>query len=95
MTAKPSVPENLAHKYPHYHKNVAHLTSVDVYRVLDLFGVTDQAIGHAIKKLLVTGGRTGGKDFRQDLKEAVDTLTRKLQMLDEDASRDVLENPPV
>ena len=35
-------------KHAHYHKSVAHLSSVDVYRVLKLFDVTDQAIGHAI-----------------------------------------------
>ena len=37
-------------KYPHYHKNVAHLKKyVDVYRVIELFDVKDHAIGHAIK----------------------------------------------
>ena len=36
-------------KYPHYHKNVAHLKYVDVYRVIELFDVKDHAIGHAIK----------------------------------------------
>lgn len=73
-------------KHPHYFRNVAHLTEVDVYRVLDLFGVTDQALGHAIKKLLAPGGRGAGKDFRRDVQEAIDTLTRRLEMLDEDAT---------
>lgn len=74
-------------KHPHYFKSVAHLAEVDVYRVLDLFGVTDQALGHAIKKLLVAGGR-GVKDQRKDIQEAVDTLQRRLEMMDEDnASR--------
>lgn len=71
-------------KHPHYFKSVAHLAEVDVYRVLDLFGVTDQALGHAIKKLLVAGGR-GVKDQRKDIQEAVDTLQRRLEMMDEDA----------
>lgn len=74
-------------KHPHYFKSVAHLAEVDVYRVLDLFGVTDQALGDAIKKLLVAGGR-GVKDQRKDIQEAVDTLLRRLEMMDEDnASR--------
>lgn len=77
--------EKLSDLYPHYHKDVAHLESVDVYRVLELFGVTDQALGHAIKKLLVAGGR-GAKDTAKDIKEARDTLNRKLQMLEEDAA---------
>lgn len=72
-------------KHPHYYKNVAHLTEIDVYRTLDLFGVTDPCIQHAVKKLLVTGAR-GAKDFRKDLEEAIVTLQRKLEMMDEDAS---------
>ena len=80
---KPKEKTNLSEKYPHYHKDVSHLNSVDFYRVADLFNITDQAIGHAIKKLLVLGGR-GAKDYRTDLKEAIDSLQRKLQMLDED-----------
>jgi hypothetical protein len=75
-------------KHAHYFRNVAHLSELDVYRVLDLFGVTDQALGHAIKKLLAPGGRGAGKDFRRDVQEAIDTLTRRLEMLDEDAVQD-------
>lgn len=70
-------------KYPHYFKDVSHLESIDVYRVLDLFNVTDPAIAHAVKKLLVTGKR-GAKDQQTDLKEAIDSLQRKLEMLVED-----------
>lgn len=75
-----------ARKHAHYFRNVAHLTEVDVYRVLELFNVTDQALGHAIKKLLAPGGRGAGKDFRKDVQEAIDTLTRRLEMLDEDST---------
>lgn len=73
----------MTRKHSHYFKPVpAGVTHIDVYRVLDLFGVTDQALGHAIKKLLVAGGR-GGKDVRKDITEAVDTLQRRLEMWDE------------
>lgn len=75
----------MARKHAHYFRNVKHLKEVDVYRVLELFNVTDQALGHAIKKLLAPGGRGAGKDFRKDVQEAVDTLQRRLEMLDEDA----------
>ena len=71
-------------KHSHYHKDVSHLKSIDVYRTLELFGVTDQALGHAIKKLLCAGKRGAGKTFEQDVREAVDTLNRRLQMLAED-----------
>ena len=71
-------------KHAHYHKSVVHLSSVDVYRVLELFGVTDQALGHAIKKLLVAGNR-GVKNIDKDVQEAIDTLQRWQEMRAEDA----------
>lgn len=72
-------------KHSHYHKDVSHLSSIDVYRVCQLFGVEDPsgAIQHAIKKILMPGSR-GVKSTRQDLLEAVDSLNRKIEMMDED-----------
>ena len=70
-------------KHAYYHKSVAHLSSIDIYRVLDLFQVTDHAIGHAVKKLLVAGAR-GYKDQGRDVQEAIDTLQRWQEMQDED-----------
>ena len=57
-------------KHSHYYKNVAHLKDIDAYRVLERFGVTDPAIQHAVKKLLVAGGRGAGKDQLQSLQAA-------------------------
>jgi hypothetical protein len=73
-------------KHSHYYRDVSKLAEIDVYRVCQLFGVNDPsgAIQHAIKKLLLPGQR-GGKDTEKDLREAVDTLNRKLQMIREDA----------
>lgn len=70
-------------KHSHYFKSVAHLLYIDVYRVLALYNVTDQAVAHAVKKLLVAGGR-GVKDTRKDIQEAIDTLVRRLEMQEED-----------
>lgn len=67
-------------KHSHYFKDVSALRSVDVYRVLDLFDVTDPCIQHAIKKLLVAGGRGAGKGFEKDVTEAIDSLSRCLEM---------------
>jgi len=75
-----------ARKHPHYFKDVSHLESVDVYRVLDLFGVTDPCLQHAIKKLLVAGGR-GVKDATVDVDEAIEALGRWKEMRREDATR--------
>ena len=80
-------------KYSHYHKDVSNLKTIDVYRTLELFGVTDQALGHAIKKLLCAGQRGAGKSFEQDVREAVDTLNRRLQMLAEDDNPKAFEVP--
>lgn len=72
-------------KHSHYFKSVAGLESVDVYRVLHLFNVTDPCLGHAVKKLLVAGGRGGGKDISRDIQEAIDTLERWKDMRAEEA----------
>jgi hypothetical protein len=68
----------------HYFKNVAHLNDVDVYRVLQLFNVTDPCIQHAVKKLLVAGGRGAGKDISKDIQEAIDSMQRWQEMREED-----------
>lgn len=77
-------------KHNHYFKNVQHLDHVDVYRVLSLFNVTDPCIQHAVKKLLVAGGRGAGKDISRDIQEAVDSLVRWFEMREEDASTGAL-----
>ena len=73
-------------KHNHYFKDVSHLGEIDVYRTLALFGVKDQAIGHAVKKLLVSGGRGGGKTMGRDVSEAIDTLRRWEEMQAEDTN---------
>lgn len=75
-------------KHRHYYKDVARYSEVDVYRVLRLFNVTDQALGHALKKLLVAGGRGSGTDITKDVQEAIDTLVRWQEMQAEDAPGD-------
>ena len=70
-------------KYPHYFRSVAHLEKIDVYRVIDLFGVTDPCLQHALKKVMAAGQR-GAKNARKDISEAIDSLSRKLEMIGED-----------
>ena len=69
-------------KHSHYFKDVRHLDYVDVYQVNKLFPVKDDTdcILHARKKLLVCGGRGGGKDMLKDVTEAYDTLKRYLEI---------------
>lgn len=75
-------------KHSHYFKDVAHLNVVDVYRVLALFSVVDPCLQHAIKKLLVAGGRGAGKSIEKDVQEAVDTLERWKAMRNEERNQD-------
>lgn len=72
-------------KHSHYKKDVSHLKMIDVYRVAQLFGVTDHCEFHALKKILCAGKR-GNKDYEKDIREAIDSLNRRLQMIAEDAN---------
>lgn len=62
-------------KYEHYFKDVSHLKKIDVYRVIDLWEITDPALQHALKKVLAAGKR-GAKNQMQDVAEAIDSLVR-------------------
>lgn len=72
-------------KHNHYFKAVP-FSHVDVYRVLQLFAVTDPCLQHAVKKLLVAGGRGAGKDIGRDVQEAIDTLNRWVEMRAEESA---------
>ena len=61
-----------------YHREVAS-TTIDVYDVLVAFKVTNPAIAHAVKKLLVMGKR-GHKDEITDLKEAYESIERAIEL---------------
>lgn len=74
-------------KHSHYFRDVSRLKVVDVYRVLLLFGVTDPALQHIIKKALCAGQR-GVKDFEKDVQEIRDTAQRRLDMMAEDREQD-------
>ena len=77
--------DKVAAAFPHYYKDTRHLEKVDVYRVLDLYKVTDPSIAHATKKLLCSGGR-GAKDQITDIKEAIAALERFLDMQEENSA---------
>ena len=67
----------------HYFKPCPYDT-LDVYRVINIFGVSDPCIQHALKKLLCSGVR-GHKDQTKDIQDVIDTLERWKQMRNEDA----------
>lgn len=75
-----SPPESPSKKHSHYFKDVSHLNEIDVYRVIELFGVVDPCLAHALKKLLVTGGRDGNKSKEQDVRDVIASCNRWLEM---------------
>ncbi|CAJ3213082.1 Uncharacterised protein [Burkholderia pseudomallei] len=86
MVDSPAQAPQVPRKHSHYHKACPY-PSIDVYRVLELFRVTDPCIQHAVKKLLVAGGR-GQKDVIKDIQESIDTLTRWQEMRAEEGVAD-------
>lgn len=52
---------------------------VDVYDILDLYNITNPGDQHAIKKMVMPGGR-GVKTANQDRQEAIDSLVRAKQL---------------
>ena len=56
---------------------------VDVYDVLQAFGVTCPALQHAVKKLLCAGLR-GAKSAEQDIEEAASSCRRAIELLEFD-----------
>lgn len=62
-----------------YKVSVKGLDIIDVYDVLALYGVESHAVGHAVKKLLCAGGR-GAKPVLQDLREAIGSIERAIEI---------------
>lgn len=77
----------------HYFKPCPYDT-LDVYRVINIFGVSDPCIQHALKKLLCSGVR-GYKDQSKDIQDVIDTLERWKQMREEDDKVEYLPSPKV
>lgn len=69
-------------KHKHYFKDISKLDKLDVYRIIDLYEITDPCIQHALKKILVAGGR-GHKDITTDIQNVIDTLERWKEMQNE------------
>ena len=60
-------------------------TTIDIYDILNAYRVTCHATQHAIKKLLQPGER-GHKDKLTDLREALASVERAIQMAEQDAT---------
>lgn len=73
----------MARKHNHYFRPCPY-DSIDVYRIIEIFEITDPAAQHILKKCIATGKR-GHKDERRDWEDIVDSAQRKIEMLEEDS----------
>jgi hypothetical protein len=88
------MPEN-EKTWPHYFRRVpAGVTHIDIYRVLEMWPCSPP-LQHAVKKLLCAGAR-GSKDRLKDLREAKDSISRAIEMIEEEesATKDTEPAPP-
>lgn len=91
MADEPKQPEQPTAPANKYHRTITQTIgndagleiTVDVYDVLLAFDVVNPAIQHAIKKLLCPGLR-GSKSAVQDLREAVVSIERAIQLVGDD-----------
>lgn len=56
--------------------------TIDPYRIFEIYGITHPAHAHATKKLLRAG--RSHKSLSQDIQEAIDSLERWKEMIQED-----------
>lgn len=63
-----------------YHREIKPGVIVDAYDILSAYGTVCPAVDHALKKLLCLGKRSGGKSYEQDIKEAIWSLERALEL---------------
>lgn len=64
---------------PNKYQRTVPSTTIDVYDVLHAYNVTNPATQHAVKKLLQPGKR-GHKDTLTDLREALASIQRAIQI---------------
>lgn len=64
---------------PNKYQRTVPSTTIDVYDVLHAYSVTNPATQHAVKKLLQPGNR-GHKDTLTDLREALASIQRAIQI---------------
>ena len=72
----------MSEKHNHYFRDCPY-DKIDVYRIIDIFEITDPVAQHILKKCIATGKR-GHKDVERDWQDIVDSAQRKIQMLAED-----------
>lgn len=73
-------------KHNHYFFDVSKYERVDIYRLIEIIGITCPVAQHVFKKAAAAGQR-GHKDLRLDWQNIMDSAARKLEMIDEDSAQ--------
>ena len=61
-----------------YKKDVSDLSYIDIYRIADLYDISDHRQFHAMKKTICAGKR-GSKSAKQDMIEAIESILNWLE----------------
>ena len=72
----------MSEKHNHYFRDCPY-DKIDVYRIIDIFEITDPVAQHILKKCIATGKR-GHKDEKRDWQDILDSAQRRLDMIAED-----------
>ena len=70
----------MAKYYDYEYKGI----KLDIYRILKIYGITEPAQQHAIKKLFRAGKSI--KNLEQDIDEVIESLNRWKEMIKEDST---------
>ena len=76
-----AVPEANQTKQTHYHVEIIPGVWVDVYDVIDAWGLANPAYQHLIKKALKPGNR-GHKDMMTDAQDIIDSAVRGKELIE-------------
>lgn len=80
----------MSEKHNHYFRDCPY-DKIDVYRIIDIFEITDPAAQHILKKCIATGKR-GHKDEKRDWQDILDSAQRRLDMIAEDSKITAVES---
>ena len=80
----------MSEKHNHYFRDCPY-DKIDVYRIIDIFEITDPAAQHILKKCIATGKR-GHKDEKRDWQDILDSAQRRLDMIAEDSKITVVKS---
>lgn len=77
----------------HYQIDVSRYDVIDVYRIIELAGITCPVAQHVLKKAFAAGQR-GHKSVERDWQDIKASAERKIEMMREDAPAPLMDGVP-